>query len=1207
VIPAERFELLELLGAGGNGAVHRARDTALGIEVALKVLARTEGLDVYRFKREFRAFAGVLHPNLVRLYELFADDAQWCFTMELVAGAPFDRWVRPAGRLELPRLREALYQTADALSAIHRLGKVHRDVKPSNILVEDAGRVVLLDHGLVTDVQVARGDRTHDTAAVGTPAYMSPEQALDEPLGPASDWYSVGCMLYEALAGVRPFDGPAHVALHRRVVEPPAPPRAHDPDVDPALEALCLALLRREPAARAGAREVMAALGRAPSAATLAVEQAAAAQPFVGRARELAELRGAFDEARAGGNVVALVTGPSGIGKTTLVEGFLGALGDAALVLRGRCHERETVPCQAIDGLVDALAGALMLQPAEAQDALLPPDVAVLARRFPALHRVPAIARARALVPADPGEQRRRALRAFAELVWRLAGRRTPVLFVDDLPWTDADSTDAIADVLRQLAAVGALFVASCRRAPEPGGSFAGRLAAGGAPIAIQELAVAPMPAEDAERLVGAMIADRALADQLAGALARDSRGVPAFLVELARAAGSSPAPHAPAAGAPVTLEGLPVTLEGLVGARLRALPAPARALLEVCAIAARPLALDVAAAVAGCGDPAAAASRLRVERLARVAPHGAELWIEPYHDRIRDVAAAAVAPDEARRLHARIAGALEGRAGTTAAQLAAHWRAAGDDARARALARAAAAEAEATFAFHRAAELYRLALETGSLPAAERRDLVRRRAECLANTGRLAEAIDVIAEATAGGAADGPALRRLEVLGVECRLRSGDFERGLAGARALLGGLGVRIPAGNAATIAAIAAQQLRLRLRGLGSRRRAEAELPPEARARIDALWALTGGMLHVNPTISGLVQVHHLRAALAAGEPMRAARALCMELPRVAFADRGERRLTALTARVRALVAEIDRPELTAVLEAGLCYATHLRGRWRDAAAHAARAEGLLRDHVRQRWMLCGIQFHRVAASWYLGETAAITELMPRYLAEAEELGDAHTLELLRVTRGNVYWLVLGRPGEARAMASAVLPRGGDPDRFHVHDYLQLQAHVQIDLHEGAGRAALARVERIWPAFERSLLRRFRPFRIEARFLRARSALAAAADGGDDRARLLEIARREAAHLAAEPLPWADVLAATVRAGAAHAAGERARVPALLEAAAAAATAADMHLLARAVRHRRGAWCGEPALAEEAAAAMRRERIADPEAVARLLVPG
>ena len=1211
----ERFELLEQLGAGGNGTVHRARDTALDLEVALKVLARTDGLDVFRFKREFRAFSGVLHPNLVRLYELFADDAQWFFSMELVRGVPLDRYVRPPPApgappaLDPARLHDALYQTADALSAIHRLGKVHRDIKPSNILVEPGGRVVVLDYGLVTDVRAAAPDRTHDTAAVGTPAYMSPEQALDEPLGPASDWYSLGVVLYEALAGVRPFDGPVHAVLGRRLVETPVPPRAHAPGVDPDLEALCLALLHRDPAKRAGSREVLEALGRSPSAATLAVEQGAAAQPFVGRRDELASLRAAFDEARAGGTACVLVTGPSGIGKTTLIQGFLDTLGDgAALVLRGRCYERETVPYQAVDGLVDALTAALLLQPAERLDALLPPDVAVLARQFPALHRVPAIARTRALLPREPSEQRRRALRAFAELVWRLAGRRTPVFFVDDLQWSDDDSTGALADVLRQLAAVGALFVASCRGAPDvlrdraPGSPA-------GLPGRLIELPVAPMPAEDATSLVGAVMADERLARRFAGAIAHESNGVPGFLVELARATRHHPG-VAQRSSAMIRLPDAadaldlppPVTLEQLLHERIAELPAPDRALLEVCAVAARPLALDLAAAAAPCADPAAALSRLRVERLARVAPHGAELWIEPYHDRVRGAVIASLSPEAVRGLHARLAAALDGRAGTTAAQLVAHRLAAGDVSRARALARTAAADAEAAFAFHRAADLYRLALETGGLTPAERRALARRHAECLHNTGRLAEAIELLAAAAEG--AEGAERRELRRLEIECRLRCGDHVHGVAAARALLAEVGVRIPDGGAAVIAATLARQLRQRLRGQRFTRRAAGEVPPEVLERIDVLWALTVGLVYVVPPMGRLAQTHHLRAALDAGEPMRVARALCFELPRLAT-DRGAARLAAATEEVRALIAEVDVPELTATFEASRCYTVHLLGRWRDSVDLAVRAERLVRDHVPQRWMLSAIQLHRIAASWYLGETRSILELMPRYLAEAEELGDAHALELFRVARGNVYWLIGGRPDEARAMAATGAARGG-ADGFHVHDYLHLQAHVHIDLYEGAGRTAHERVEQVWPAFRRSLLRRYRPLRIESLYLRARSALAAAADGGPDRARLLEIARRTARSLAAEALPWAHVLAAAIAAGAAHAAGEHDRLPALLDAAAAAATAADMHLLAHAARHRRGAWCGGDG-ADEAAAAMRAEQIADPAAVVRTLLPG
>jgi len=207
-------------------------------------------------------------------------------------------------------------------------------------------------------------------------------------------------------------------------------------------------------------------------------------------------------------------------------------------------------------------------------------------------------------------------------------------------------------------------------------------------------------------------------------------------------------------------------------------------------------------------------------------------------------------------------------------------------------------------------------------------------------------------------------------------------------------------------------------------------------------------------------------------------------------------------------------------------------------------------------------------------------------------------------LRVSRGNVYWLIQGRPEEARAMATTGV-LADRVDAFHMRDYLHLQAHVQIDLYEGAGRAAHERIDRVWPAFQRSLLRRYRPMRIESLSLRARSALAAAAEGGRDREPLIEIARRTARSLGAEPLPWAHVIAAAVRAGAAHLDGER-DLPALLEAVEAAATSADMHLLAQAAGYRRGEWCGGSG-ADEATVAMRREQIADPAAVVRLVLPG
>jgi hypothetical protein len=567
----------------------------------------------------------------------------------------------------------------------------------------------------------------------------------------------------------------------------------------------------------------------------------------------------------------------------------------------------------------------------------------------------------------------------------------------------------------------------------------------------------------------------------------------------------------------------------------------------------------------------------------------------------------AALSQDAVRGIHGRLAVALDGRAGTTAAQLVAHRLAAGDVAGARLLARTAAADAEAAFGFHRAAELYRLALEADDLPPAERRALTVRRIECLASTGRPMEVIEVAAAAAA--AAEGAERRELKRLEIECRLRCRDFARGVAESRALLAELGVKLPTGRTAILAALFAGRLRLRLRGLGFTRRTAAELPAETLERIDLMSAVTYGLNYVSPVLSALVHTHHLRAALTAGEPARVARALCGELPRLAIRDRGGERLAAMTERVQALAAEVAQPELTATLETSLCYTSYLVGRWRAAVDHGVRAEQLIRDHVRRRWLLSVIHMHHVHSRWYLGEAGWIVAHMPGLLAEAEEHGDLHLRELLGATGTNVYWLILGRPDEARAMAPDPRPRHDGSARFHIHDYDRLQSHVNIDLYEGAGRAALERIEQAWPAFHRSLVWRYRPIRIEGLSLRARAAVAAAVDApAADRAGLLALARQVAGQLAAEPLPWAHAFAAAVRAGAAHVADPRGpELPALLDAAAAAATAADMHLLARAVRHRRGTWCGEPGLAAEIEAALRQDRIADPAAIVRLLVPG
>ena len=176
---------------------------------------RASAATILRFKREFRTLLGVAHPNLITLYELIYDGKNWFLTMELLEGVNFLQYVRGEAltTARWDRLREAARQLATGIAWLHAAGKLHRDIKPTNVIVTREGRVVLLDFGLVVEQGFDGLHQSTEQHILGTAAYMAPEQAVGLPVSSAADWYSVGVMLFEALTGRVPFLGASPLGL----------------------------------------------------------------------------------------------------------------------------------------------------------------------------------------------------------------------------------------------------------------------------------------------------------------------------------------------------------------------------------------------------------------------------------------------------------------------------------------------------------------------------------------------------------------------------------------------------------------------------------------------------------------------------------------------------------------------------------------------------------------------------------------------------------------------------------------------------------------------------------------------------------------------------------------------------------------------------------------------------------------------------------
>ena len=467
---ADRYAIEREVGHGGMATVYLAQDLKHERKVAIKVLrpelAAALGAD--RFLREIKITARLNHPHILPLLDSGEADGFLYYVMPYVEGESLRERVDHEKQLAIDQALRLTEQVAGALDYAHRHDVIHRDVKPENILLHE-GQALVTDFGIALALRKAGGERLTQTGfAVGTPAYMSPEQASGERAVDArSDIYSLGCVLYEMLAGEPPFTGPTAQAIIAKRLSDPVPHVSRLRETIPAVldQAICKALARTPADRFATSTQFAEALTAQQTPPIPPAEALPKGQPLafsvkrhtVGRGSTLKALQAGLETASDEHGLLLCVAGEAGIGKTTVVENFLAELtaGDASCtIVRGRCSER--------------LAGTEAYLPfLEALETLLRGDAGEsVARRMqrvaPSWYRqIVPLAAGKSAEPTATSQERMKL--ELGALLQELFAAQPLILFFDDLHWADASTVDLLTFVARRFDAMRALIVVTYR------------------------------------------------------------------------------------------------------------------------------------------------------------------------------------------------------------------------------------------------------------------------------------------------------------------------------------------------------------------------------------------------------------------------------------------------------------------------------------------------------------------------------------------------------------------------------------------------------------------------------------------------------------------------------------------------------------------------------------------------------------------------
>ena len=999
----ERLSGPVLLGRGALGRVYRAEDTVDGSVLAVRVLPPTAPWAMYHLQSEFSNLQSLDHQNLVRPTHLHDAGEPWFITMAHVDGPTLPEWLQQSAGPGA--ILEGFGQLTRGLMALHQAGMLHRNLKPSNVRVDAAGVVKILDSGLaglLFDPHVA--------SSAPTNRYEAPElRVCPEQVSAAADWFSLGVLLREQL-----------------------------PDAEGPLAALCTALTHPDPAMRPDGPAVLAVLVATPAWPPRRV----IGHPIVERGACLTALERCWDQSQAG-PVVALLSGRSGDGATTLAEHFLARLA-TTITITIRSHTPSRTPL----GLVRRIVAALPVVPV----GVLSP---ALRQVFPVLRDQPG-APGSSAVPLDPRATRFQALDDLRALLVAATEAAPLAILLDDLHHADAVSAQVLADILTAAEAPRLLLIGTC-----PSGALSGAAFLQG----WTELEVQAGPAGWLHRIPVPPLSRAALHDCLRqqGLTAQEQRarivsaaaGSPLFASSLLRTGRAN-------------TKGMPqLTHRQLLTRHIATLSTRQQRILEVLAAAQQALPAEMLTELLG--------EDIRDDLAAL---HSGGLVTAPpdiclAHERVCDAVQARAAP---MLYHRSIAQVLMEHAPGDRIRICWHLLASGDPASAVPYAIAAADQAAESLQLEAAGTHYRLSL--AHLPASDsrRKRVVAAAAAVMVQLGQAREAAPLLEEVATQRGDDADWTRRA----AEQWIAAGEHARGLEMLQTLLERAGVRWPSGRTEQAVLLRLGMARLRLLVLPEGWDT-GNTEPTATHRMALCWTAALALWRVEPLRVQYLLMTGLQHALRARAARQAARfGLLLYTTRGSAPDR--------LSACQALARRIDQPELHALADWTTAATFHAGNPQLSIPSYRCARDRFEQACPEATWESAMTRIGLLDALWWSGRLELLRTMWRDNLKRARSLKE-QSLWCAAALAGGRLALLEGRVGRARERITQIRARPR-PLAEHLHARL---LGVRCALYTGELDGIATEVEAIWRALDSDSLLGLPALQLHALDLRA-SALAA-----------------------------------------------------------------------------------------------------------------